>query len=823
MYLLLSGVFCVSAADLILAGDKKSPYCIVIPAAGADKAMDNFYRKAAGMLSLAIRNSSGAVVRVVPEDQFSGSQPAICIGYTKALRAAGVDPEKFSPWESLIFVKDGNIFLAGRDLHRKMKLSYPDDLMFFELGSYQAAVHFAEQFCNTRVTIPGVAATLPQSKLTVPADFRWNKCPQIRYCIGRSSGELYDTANNFRAYGGWYGTHGGHSHNVAIPPAQYFDRHPEYFAVRGGKRVRGVQYCLSNPEVQELIYKELLNHLDQGYQMVQLAQSDGFMPCQCEKCRNYLGHKVTADPKNDDAFRNDPAWGEQLWIIHRKMAERLLKDRPGKGVVIIAYGPTVNPPKTFKEFPSNVAIELAAGAVEEQFKSWKEYKVPQGLLTYLYNWGNHHHEGYTPKRSFRFLQEQAQALNAMKIIGIFRCGFGELPALEGPAYYMWGRWLNDPAADAQKLLKDYCVYTFGSAASAMVKFYNILDSRLELGRDIPPEDWNNPRLLDGTEPAMQYNLYLLKIRYPQNIIAEMEKQLKEAEKSCDTEAGKFLFPLLKEEFTYLKYTSSAVSALEQFRKTGSPAAFEDICKYVKARKEFILSLPLQPKAAPPRMAFYGRCRRFGYESQASVLAGGRMRGILGMPFVWDVDWMQKNKIIPAGRELRINGKPQLLVQKDYYAQKPEIAGKPVKISVSCDRENFRASFEVNGWTAAELARSELQIRLSDGRRLVWVPGQAVQGKSMAFYECTRRCIDNNNMGDLWKGIGGGGRVEIKGNTATMVIPWKVLRFVPPAPGSRWKFNAVFHSPGAKVRYCWEYNLFQRSWRDVDCALGTIIF
>ncbi|MBR3709085.1 MAG: DUF4838 domain-containing protein, partial [Lentisphaeria bacterium] len=323
MSFLLLGAFGLSAAELVLAEGKKTPYCIVIPAQSADKGMDNFNRRAAEMLAGVIRKSSGAQIPIVQESRTPLRTPAVYIGNTQALRAQGVDPEKFSSWESMIFVKEGNIFLAGRDLHRKMKLSYPDDLMFFELGSYQAAVHFAEQFCNTRITLPGVAATLPKAKLTVPADFRWSKKPQLRYCTGRANGEMYDIANNFRAFGGWYGTYGGHSHNEAIPPSRYFAAHPEYFALRNGKRVRGNQYCLSNPEVQELIYKELLNHLDQGYQMVQLAQSDGFAPCHCEKCRNYLGHKVTADPKDFDAYRNDPAWGEQLWIIHRKMAQRL--------------------------------------------------------------------------------------------------------------------------------------------------------------------------------------------------------------------------------------------------------------------------------------------------------------------------------------------------------------------------------------------------------------------------------------------------------------------------------------------------------------------
>lgn len=177
-------------------------------------------------------------------------------------------------------------------------------------------------------------------------NLRIQKVPQILYGIGRRQEMFYDIANNmFPAP--WYGTYGGHSHNIAIPAAKYAKEHPEYFALIKGKRdlnPRYPAYCLSRPEVQELIYRELLQHADKGYEMVQLAQSDGFRGCECEDCRKLYGIS---------------SWGEKLWIMHAKMAERFAKDRPGKLVHIIAYGPTRTPPQTFRKFPDNVVIELA--------------------------------------------------------------------------------------------------------------------------------------------------------------------------------------------------------------------------------------------------------------------------------------------------------------------------------------------------------------------------------------------------------------------------------------------------------------------------------
>ena len=67
--------------------------------------------------------------------------------------------------------------------------------------------------------------------------------------------------------------------------------------------------------MQELIYRELVTELDRGFEMTELGQTDGYVPCDCAKCRALYGVRAP---------------GEKLWILHRSFAERLMKDRPGK-------------------------------------------------------------------------------------------------------------------------------------------------------------------------------------------------------------------------------------------------------------------------------------------------------------------------------------------------------------------------------------------------------------------------------------------------------------------------------------------------------------
>ena len=98
---------------------------------------------------------------------------------------------------------------------------------------------------------------------------------------------------------------------------------------------------------------------------MEIAQTDGYVACECKKCADLYG---VSDR------------GEKLWILHRSIAERLNKEMPGKKVLIISYGPTANPPKTFNAFPENTMIEICYYD-DARLEAWKKIKVPQGFTT----------------------------------------------------------------------------------------------------------------------------------------------------------------------------------------------------------------------------------------------------------------------------------------------------------------------------------------------------------------------------------------------------------------------------------------------------------
>ncbi|MBQ7596874.1 MAG: DUF4838 domain-containing protein, partial [Clostridia bacterium] len=70
---------------------------------------------------------------------------------------------------------------------------------------------------------------------------------------------------------------------------KYFETHPEYFALRDGKRT-SKQLCLSNPETLSVVTEEVLETVrlkhdpDASLQIVSITQNDNYDYCQCDKC-----------------------------------------------------------------------------------------------------------------------------------------------------------------------------------------------------------------------------------------------------------------------------------------------------------------------------------------------------------------------------------------------------------------------------------------------------------------------------------------------------------------------------------------------------------
>ena len=394
-----SGVSCqepvipASQGKLTICG--KSRYQIVYPDLPKDAPRIAIYAKAAAMLRQALYEGVGIAAPIRSESKALTGYKNIYLGDTKAARAAGIKVENHPNFGFIIKEKDGNIFIAGQDKTRlnmveKKRLSWH----YYILGTVNGCVKFAEKYLNTRFLYPGDNGIDYASKVksfSIPAGLHEVCVPKLVFA-SHTPDMFYSYSNNAYSYGD-FKSYGGHSYYDAVPVAKYAKTHPHYFAFRSGKRNPiGNHLCISNPEVQELIYQEMAKWAKAGAYAIQLAQTDGYNPCECANCKAFGG--------TDDE-------GEKLWILHRKLAERFYKEYPGKFAHIICYGPTGKPPKTFIKFPPNVIIELCY-YTQENFDEWKKYEVRGGFTTYVYNWGWYNRVGFLPKRTPQFCADQVR-------------------------------------------------------------------------------------------------------------------------------------------------------------------------------------------------------------------------------------------------------------------------------------------------------------------------------------------------------------------------------------------------------------------------------
>jgi hypothetical protein len=628
----------LNASSLEIIKDGKSEYQIVI-SENNNKQLMKYYVKAGKLLQKCIMRSTRVKLPLILA-KYNENIPTIFIGKNPPETSI----KSFGIWQYIIKVSSGNIYLKGYDSPRfagERSNSYGKNY----LGTVKAVLEFLKKYCGVSFVLPGSDGIVVEKRkeIAIPDDVFICKKPDFEYCRGRSKELYYDLANNFFPSIS-YGTYGGHSHDRAIPQKKYYNQHPEYFALINGKRFKYAkkpQYCLSNKNVQELIYKEILNHADQGYKWVQLGQSDSFRGCECSKCINLYGIKARYSGKK---ARNDPAWREKIWIMHLNMAKRFAKERPNKKIVIMSYSPTRNPPRSLKKFPENVIVELCSYS-EKSFDNWKKVEVPSGFVTYVYNWGYYQQEGFSPKITPEFCKKQIKLFRNNHVRGIYRCGFGELFGLEGPVYYIYGELLGNPNVSVKETLNYYCKAAFGKGGKYMLKFYNLLYKRVNIKLENNRIEWGTDDESLSLEYDSKYNnIKLLFLRYPHNIMEKLNGYLEKAEKTVYEKKVKLRMKLVRVEFDYLRKTSRIAELFVRYMGNPSFGILKSIKKKVDQRKTFIKSLP---RNKTHTIGYIGTLPLFGCVNIKTLIAGGRNRAVLNGPFQWNLDFYLKHKTLPS--------------------------------------------------------------------------------------------------------------------------------------------------------------------------------
>ena len=593
----------VSAADLTLLEAGKSDYQIVVPNTLETPVLTDCLAQTARLLQAAFK-AGGAEVSVVKEAERDASKPALLLGNTRFAQEHGFATAQLRDWSYVHRVIGRDVIIAGNDQPSRTPSDNRRRPNWDRVGTAKAAVDFARQYMGVRFLYPdlpgytqvsGAAKIdlinspaiefLPQNTITLPEALNVMKTPLLRVNTAHPAGaSFYDLAHNrFPRVDEMFG---GHTWERAIP-GETFETHPEFFAFISGARLKPeggrAQYCLSNPEVQERIYRDLTQWLDKGYTSVDLGQPDGFRECQCEKCEALYG--------------TGKDWSEKIWIFNRNTAERVEKSHPGRQIMMMSYILTAGPPKTFTKFPANTCIMLT-GTNEEDIAPWHGIEVPRGFTGYVYNWCPNLGTRYTPMRTPGYIELQAKRVAENRIQSLYRDGPGQLFGLEGPVMYTMGRMFDDPTnLHARDLIVEYCDAAFvnKSIAFYMRAFYEDLYNAIALYSDhlgTRMDLWTFKSLPTDARARKTVTdpFQLIAFLYPPKLLASLEASLSQSEKLATAAKVKTRLALVRCEFDYLKHFARVVHLHQAYQMMPDAGSMNRLLDAIDARNAFLATL-----------------------------------------------------------------------------------------------------------------------------------------------------------------------------------------------------------------------------------------
>lgn len=344
--------------------------------------------------------------------------------------------------------------------------------------------------------------------------------------------------------------------------------------------------------------------------------------------------------------------------MHRKIAEMMKQKAPGKTVLLLSYGPTDNPPKTFSKFPDNTAILLTC-TLQADFDPWKSYA--NRFDVYIYNWGNFQPTGYGPKRDPKFLDRQMDRFYDANVRGIYLCGGFENLGLEGPNYYLYGKLMQNPNVDTAQTLDEFYRAGYGRAYEPMKTFFQTLYQQMEdfsiyeptpptgllrdtVFRDVDPRFRNNAadKLRDSSVFPSVADTY--KYFFPSEVVQKMQSSLDQARALEPDEAVQARFALIDREWTYVKDLLAIFDAHRAYRAAPSWEKFDAIEAAVKAREARITSwMGADGRYAAPA----GFPNNFGGSAKGIIEGGGFLGSLRNEPARWDFVAIRKSGKLPT--------------------------------------------------------------------------------------------------------------------------------------------------------------------------------
>jgi len=361
-----------------------------------------------------------------------------------------------------------------------------------ERGSYNAVCGFLRSL-GVRWYLPGELGevvpsmktiALPKIDETVKPDFEFR---QFNVRFGTADDEVMKWAMRLGIRNP-YGLMIAHGMHTMTEPDALKAKHPDWFALYGGKRDTQIgkrlnHLCYSNEELFAATVKWARAQFDvYDFTSVSIMPPDAYISiCQCELCKG----------KDVPEMGSRGKLSNHVWDFVNRVAKEVGKTHPDKWVLCCAYGANTLPPTNIDKLEPNVQVVIVGGrrprnSLPEQRESIRQLradwlkKTDQPIMIFE-NYPFTGRGTYLPAFVARTIGE---SINATK--GVSR---GEDIWLSFPRYhddanigfdhfqvYFTARmWWGGKDAGVEPMLDEYCRLFYGPAGPKMKTFFDFCE------------------------------------------------------------------------------------------------------------------------------------------------------------------------------------------------------------------------------------------------------------------------------------------------------------------------------------------------------------
>ena len=311
-----------------------------------------------------------------------------------------------------------------------------------------------------------------------------------------------------------------HTFHRFIPEEKFFKEHPEYFALRGGKRIP-TQLCLTNESVLNIVKDSVASLFNQYPEatVVSVSQDDNTQYCQCEQCSII------------DKAEGSPA-GKTIYFVNE-----VAKSFPNKTISTLAYQHTRKAPKV--KPLDNVLITLCSiecdrsAPIEEKCTDFAEDVIAWGKLTSnirIWDYTTQFTNFLAPFPNLHTLQPNIQFLRDQHTKWIFEQHSNHPSELFELRSYILAKLLWNPDQDFNALVKEFTDGYYKEAGVHVRKYIELVHEKLKEDQDFYLFLYGDPsQAFDSyLSPALlnQYNQFFddaeKAVAYDKEIVARVK-------------------------------------------------------------------------------------------------------------------------------------------------------------------------------------------------------------------------------------------------------------------------------------------------------------